>query len=83
MLSFLAIDTSPKWLLVFFVCSGEPALIKDPKNDINCKKVEQQTYSLKHCQNSQTLVTARINSPHFVVRSKCVEITKKKNPNIG
>ena len=42
MLSFLAIDTSPKWLLVFFVCSGEPALIKDPKNDINCKKLNSK-----------------------------------------
>ena len=83
MLSFLAIDTSPKWLLVFFVCSGEPALIKDPKNDINCKKIEQQTYSLKHCQNTQTLTPARISPPYFLSKSKCVEIIKEKDPNVG
>ena len=52
MLSFLAIDTSPKWLLILFVCSGDPELIKDPTQNINCQRIKQSTYSLKHCQNS-------------------------------
>jgi len=83
MLSFLAVDTSPKWLLILFVCSGDPELIKDPIQNINCQRIEQTTYSLKHCQNSQTLASARIVSPYFVSKSKCVEIIKKKDPNIG
>ena len=83
MLSFLAADTSPKWLLILFVCSGDPELIKDPTQNINCQRIEQETYSLKHCQNSQTLASARIAFPYFVSKSKCVEIIKKKDPNIG
>ena len=83
MLSFLAADTSPKWLLILFVCSGDPELIKDPTQNINCQRIEQTTYSLKHCQNSQTLASVRIASPYFVSKSKCVEIIKKKDPNIG
>ena len=82
MLSFLAIDTSPKWLLILFVCSGNPELIKDPVQSINCQRIEQSTYSLKHCQNSQTLASVRITSPYFVSKSKCVQIIKK-DPNIG
>ena len=82
MLSFLAADTSPKWLLILFVCSGNPELIKDPVQSINCQRIEQSTYSLKHCQNSQTLASVRITSPYFVSKSKCVQIIKK-NPNIG
>ena len=83
MLSFLAIDTSPKWLLVLFVCSGDPELIKDPTQNINCQRIEQATYSLKHCQNSQTLALVRVDPPYFVSKSKCVEIIKIKDPNIG
>ena len=83
MLSFLAIDTSPKWLLILFVCSGNPELIKDPVQSINCQRIEQSTYSLKHCQNSQTLDSVRVDPPYFVSKSKCVEITKIKDPNIG
>ena len=82
MLSFLAIDTSPKWLLILFVCSGNPELIKDPVQSINCQRIEQSAHSLKHCQNSQTLASVRINPPYFVSKSKCVQIIKK-NPNIG
>ena len=82
MLSFLAADTSPKWLLILFVCSGNPELIKDPAQNINCQKIEQSTHSLKHCQNSQTLASVRITSPYFVRKSKCVQIIKK-DPNIG
>ena len=82
MLSFLAADTSPKWLLILFVCSGNPELIKDPVQSINCQRIEQSTYSLKHCQNSQTLASVRITSPYFVSKSKCVQIIKK-DPNIG
>ena len=83
MLSFLAVDTSPKWLLILFVCSGDPELIKDPTQNINCQRIEQASYSLNHCQNSQTLASVRIASPYFVSKSKCVEIIKKKDPNIG
>ena len=83
MLSFLAVDTSPKWLLILFVCSGDPELIKDPTQNINCQRIEQSTYSLKHCQNSQTLALVRVDPPYFVSKSKCVEIIKKKDPNIG
>ena len=82
MLSLLAADTSPKWLLILFVCSGNPELIKDPVQSINCQRIEQSTYSLKHCQNSQTLASVRITSPYFVSKSKCVQIIKK-DPNIG
>ena len=82
MLSILAADTSPKWLLILFVCSGNPELIKDPTQNINCQRIEQSTYSLKHCQNSQTLASVRITSPYFVSKSKCVQIIKK-DPNIG
>ena len=82
MLSFLAADTSPKWLLILFVCSGNPELIKDPVQSINCQRIEQSTYSLKHCQNSQTLASVRITPPYFVNKSKCVQIIKK-DPNIG
>ena len=83
MLSFLAIDTSPKWLLILFVCSGDPELIKDPAQNINCQRIEQSTYSLKHCQNSQTLALVRVDPPYYVSKSKCVEIIKIKDPNIG
>ena len=82
MLSLLAADTSPKWLLILFVCSGNPELIKDPVQSINCQRIEQSAHSLKHCQNSQTLASVRINPPNFVSKSKCVQIIKK-NPNIG
>ena len=82
MLSLLAVDTSPKWLLILFVCSGNPELIKDPVQSINCQRIEQSAHSLKHCQNSQTLASVRINPPYFVSKSKCVQIIKK-NPNIG
>ena len=82
MLSLLAADTSPKWLLILFVCSGNPELIKDPEQNINCKRIEQSAYSLKHCQNSQTLASVRITTPYFVSKSKCVQIIKK-DPNIG
>ena len=82
MLSLLAADTSPKWLLILFVCSGNPELIKDPSQNINCQRIEQSAHSLKHCQNSQTLASVRINPPYFVSKSKCVQIIKK-NPNIG
>ena len=82
MLSFLAVDTSPKWLLILFVCSGDPELIKDPIQNINCQRIEQSAHSLKHCQNSQTLASVRINPPYFVSKSKCVQIIKK-DPNIG
>ena len=82
MLSFLAINTSPKWLLILFVCSGDPGLIKDPAQNINCQKIEQSTHSLKHCQNSQTLAPVRITPPYFVSKSKCVQIIKKDS-NIG
>ena len=41
MFSFLAADTSPKWLLILFVCSGNPELIKDPVQSINCQRIEQ------------------------------------------
>tara|TARA_B100001013_G_C24394597_1_gene357482 strand:+ start:211 stop:462 length:252 start_codon:yes stop_codon:yes gene_type:complete len=83
MFSFLAADTSPKWLLILFVCSGDPELINDPEQNINCQRIEQSTYSLKHCQNSQTFASVRITPPYFVNKSKCVEIIKKKPPNIG
>ena len=82
MLSFLAADTSPKWLLILFVCSGNPELIKDPAQNINCQKIEQSTHSLKHCQNSQTLASVRVTPGYFVSKSKCVQIIKK-DPNIG
>ena len=82
MFSFLTIDTSPKWLLILFVCSGDPELINDQEQNINCQRIEQSTYSLKHCQNSQTLASVRITSPYFVSKSKCVQIIKK-DPNIG
>ena len=82
MLSLLAADTSPKWLLILFVCSGNPELIKDPVQSINCQRIEQSAHSLKHCQNSQTLASVGINPPYFVSKSKCVQIIKK-NPNIG
>ena len=82
MLSLLAVDTSPKWLLILFVCSGNPELIKDPVQSINCQRIEQSAHSLKHCQNSQTLASVGINPPYFVSKSKCVQIIKK-NPNIG
>ena len=83
MLSLLAVDTSPKWLLILYVCSGDPELIKDPKQNINCKRIEHPTYSLFHCQNEETLAPARILPPHFVKKSKCIEIIEKDNPNIG
>ena len=83
MLSLLAADTSPKWLLILFVCSGNPELIKDPVQSINCQRIEQSAHSLKHCQNSQTLASVRVNPPYFVSKSKCVEIIKIKDPNIG
>ena len=38
MFSFLAVDTSPKWLLILFVCSGDPELINDPEQNINCQR---------------------------------------------
>ena len=82
MLSILAADTSPKWLLILFVCSGNPELIKDPEQNVNCQRIEQSAHSLKHCQNSQTLASVRITSPYFVRKSKCVQIIKK-DPNIG
>ena len=82
MLSLLAADTSPKWLLILFVCSGNPELIKDPAQNINCQRIEQSAHSLKHCQNSQNLASVGINPPYFVSKSKCVQIIKK-NPNIG
>ena len=82
MLSILAADTSPKWLLILFVCSGNPELIKDPEQNVSCQRIEQSTHSLKHCQNSQTLASVRITSPYFVRKSKCVQIIKK-DPNIG
>ena len=82
MISLLAADTSPKWVLILFVCSGNPELIKDPSQNINCQRIEQSAHSLKHCQNSQTLASVRINPPYFVSKSKCVQIIKK-NPNIG
>ena len=82
MFSFLAVDTSPKWLLILIVCSGDTELINDPEQNINCQRIEQSAYSLKHCQNSQTLASVRINPPYFVSKSKCVQIIKK-NPNIG
>ena len=77
MLSLLAADTSPKWLLILFVCSGNPELIKDPVQSINCQRIEQSAHSLKHCQNSQTLASVGINPPYFVSKSKCVQIIKK------
>ena len=82
MLSILAADTSPKWLLILFVCSGNPELIKDPEQNVNCQRIEQSAHSLKHCQNSQTLASVRITSPYFVRKSKCLQIIKKE-PNIG
>ena len=82
MLSLLAADTSPKWFLILFVCSGNPELIKDPVQSINCQRIEQSAHSLKHSQNSQTLASVRINPPYFVSKSKCVQIIKK-NQNIG
>ena len=63
--------------------SGDPELINDPEQNINCHRIKQSTYSLKHCQNSQTLASVRIIPPYFVNKSKCVEIIKKKDPNIG
>ena len=83
MLSLLAVNTAPKWLLILYICSGEPELIKDSTKDINCQKIEQPTHSLKHCQNTQTLTPARISPPYFLSKSKCVEIIKEKNPNVG
>ena len=83
MISILAVKTSPKWLLVLYVCSGDPQLIKDPEQNINCKRIEEPAHSLKHCQNSQTLSLVRIMPPYFVSKSKCVEIIEKKDPNIG
>jgi|TARA_B100000686_G_C15948294_1_gene552252 hypothetical protein len=83
MLTILAIDTSPKWLLILYVCSGDPQLSKDPEKDINCKRIEQPTFSLLHCQNEETLAPTRIGEPYYIKKSKCVEITKQNNPNIG
>ena len=83
MLSLLAVDTAPKWLLILYIYPGEHELIKDSTKDINCQKIEQPTHSLKHCQNTQTLTPARISPPYFLSKSKCVEIIKEKNPNVG
>ena len=83
MLSLLAVDTAPKWLLILYIYPGEPELIKDSTKDINCQKIEQPTHSLKHCQNTQTLTPVRISPPYFLSKSKCVEIIKEKNPNVG
>ena len=82
MISFIAAKTSPKWLLVLFVCSGDPKLINDPTKKENCERMERPAFSLKHCQNSQTLASVRILPPLFVLKSKCVEIIKN-NPNVG
>tara|TARA_Y100000590_G_scaffold339643_1_gene387218 strand:- start:226 stop:477 length:252 start_codon:yes stop_codon:yes gene_type:complete len=83
MISLIAAKTSPKWLLVLFICSGDPNSKNDPIQDPNCKIVEQDTYSLLHCQNEQTLAFTRLPPNFHVRKSKCVEITKNKNPNIG
>ena len=83
MLSLLAVDTTPKWLLILYICSGEPELIKDPTKDINCQRIEQPSYSLKHCQNTQTLTPTRLSPPYFLGKSSCIEIIKKKDPNVG
>ena len=83
MFSLLAVDTTPKWLLILYICSGDPELIKDPTKNINCQRIEQPTHSLKHCQNTQTLTPARISPPYFLSKSKCVEIIKEKDPNVG
>ena len=83
MFSLLAVDPTPKWLLILYICSGEPELIKDPTKDINCQRIEQPSFSLKHCQNTQTLTPARLSSSYFLGKSKCVKIIKKKNPNVG
>lgn len=83
MFNLLALDTSPKWLLVLYICSGNPENIKNPAQDINCDKIEHPTYSLLHCQNEQTLAATRLPSKYFVSKSKCVEIIKKDNPNLG
>ena len=56
---------------------------EDPKQNINCKRIEHPTYSLFHCQNEETLAPARILPPLFVKKSKCIEIIEKDNPNIG
>ena len=83
MLSLLAVDTTPKWLLILYICSGDPELIKDPTKNINCQRIEQPAHSLKHCQNTQTLTPARISPPYFLSKSKCMEIIKEKDPNVG
>ena len=73
MITLLAVDVSPKWLLILYVCSGDPELIKNPKENINCKRIEHPTYSLLHCQNEDTLASPRIQSPYFIKESKCIE----------
>ena len=83
MLSLLAVDTAPKWLLILYIYQGDHELIKDSTKDINCQRIEQPTHSLKHCQNTQTLTPARISPPYFLSKSKCVEIIKEKDPNVG
>ena len=57
--------------------------IKDPTKDINCQRIEQPSYSLKHCQNTQTLTPTRLSPPYFLGKSRCIEIIKKKDPNVG
>ena len=39
MLSLLAVDTTPKWLLILYICSGDPELINDPTKNINCQRI--------------------------------------------
>ena len=83
MFSLLAVDTSPKWLLILYICSGAPELIKDPKQHVDCQRIEQPTYSLKHCQNTETLTPTRIAPPYFIAKSKCVEVIKENDPSVG
>ena len=52
-------------------------------DSFNIEGIEQPTHSLKHCQNTQTLTPARISPPYFLSKSKCVEIIKEKDPNVG
>ena len=44
---------------------------------------EQPTYSLKHCQNTETLTPTRIAPPYFIAKSKCVEVIKENDPSVG
>ena len=83
MLTLIANQT-PSWMLILYICSGDPNLDLKPEQDPNFIKHEEATYSIVHCQNALTLATARPLPPNTNLRKGfCREITKLEDPNLG